>query len=153
MAYRGRKNADVIDLRKINHYDPGAFWEPIAAENNQIILDPDAFYILATREAVRVPENYSAEMIPYDAATGAFRVHYAGFFDPGFGCQTPNGSKAVLEVRAYETPFLLDDGQIVGWLRYDRLISPTQQVYGRRIGSSYEGQGLKLAKQFKSWPA
>ncbi len=151
IGYRARKNADTIDLAQINHYDPRDFWEPLPAKERRLILDPDAFYILATRENVRVPERYSAEMIPYDTNTGAFRVHYAGFFDPGFGCQAAGGSKAVLEVRAYEVPFLLEDGQIVGWLRYDRLSDRPDRVYGQDIGSSYEGQGLKLAKQFRPW--
>ncbi len=150
IGYRARKNADTIDLAKINHYDAGDFWEPLTAKEGRLILDPDSFYILATRENIRVPENYSAEMIPYDSNTGAFRVHYAGFFDPGFGCQAIGGSKAVLEVRAYEVPFLLEDGQIVGWLRYDRLSDRPDRVYGQDMGSSYEGQGLKLAKQFQN---
>ena len=151
IGYRARKNADTIDLSQINHYDPRDFWEPLPAKERRLILDPDSFYILATRENVRVPEWCSAEMIPYDSNTGAFRVHYAGFFDPGFGCQAASGSKAVLEVRAYEVPFLLEDGQIVGWLRYDPLSDRPDRVYGQDIGSSYEGQGLKLAKQFQPW--
>ena len=116
IGYRAKKFTDRIDLAKIGHYDPAEFWEPLYDQKRSpLILDPNDFYILVTREAVQIPPDYAAEMVAYDTSVGEFRVHYAGFFDPGFGWGA--ASRAVLEVRSHEVPFMLDDGQTVGWLQ------------------------------------
>ena len=156
MGYRARKHTAVIDLEKIGHYDPDEFWDPILGTGQGIILNPDDFYILATREAITVPPDHAAEMVAYDTLVGEFRVHYAGFFDPGFGYDpaeiSGGGSRAVLEVRSHDVPFLLEHEQIVGRLRYERLTDAPDRLYGADIGSFYQGQGLKLAKQFRKTP-
>jgi dCTP deaminase len=120
-----------------------------------LILDPAEFYILASREAVRIPPSYAAEMIAYDTLVGEFRVHYAGFLDPGFGHSDAGGegSRAVLEVRSYEVPFVIEHGQLVGRLAYERLTSTPTMLYGQRANSSYQGQRIKLSKHFKALPA
>lgn len=152
VGYRARKYANRIDLDR-RDYDPLEFWEPLRFhKSSPLILEPDEFYILMTRESIAVPPEYAAEMMPYDTRAGEFRVHYAGFFDPGFGWN-PNtkragGSRGVLEVRSHEVPFLLEHGQIVGWLRYDRMAARPSFVYGQGAVSNYQGQGLKLSKQF-----
>ena len=154
IGYRAKKHGALIDLSKIAHYDPRDFWEPIEARRDAgLILDPDEFYILASREAITVPPDHAAEMIAYDTLVGEFRVHYAGFFDPGFGHAQAGGagSRAVLEVRSHEVPFLLEDGQIVGRLVYERLTERPDMLYGRDIGSTYQRQGLKLSKHFKEF--
>jgi dCTP deaminase len=151
IGFRARKHTDRIDVDRIGHYDPGAFWEPIYVDRDpRIILDPNDFYILKTREAVGIPPDYAAEMMAYDTTVGEFRVHYAGFFDPGFGWdRAAGGSRAVLEVRSHEVPFLLEHGQTVGWLRYEPMAGRPDRIYGSGIGSNYQNQGLALAKQFK----
>lgn len=148
IGYRARRHSGVIDLDRIGHYAATRFWEPIHAEDDGgLILDPDEFYILASRERVSVPPHLCAEMVAYDVLNGEFRVHYAGFFDPGFGW--PNGTRAVLEVRSHEVPFLLEHGQIVGRLAYERLTGKPGEIYGAGIGSSYSDQGLTLSKHFR----
>lgn len=150
VGYRAKKHGDVIDVDCRERYDVAAFWEPIVTTDRRLILDPDDFYILVTREAVTIPPDHAAEMVAYDTMVGEFRVHYAGFFDPGFGYGGEgSGSRAVLEVRSHEVPFLLEHGQTVGWLRYERLTAPPARLYGAGAGSSYQKQGLQLAKQFK----
>ena len=150
VGFKARKHSDVIDVDKREAYEPLDFWEPIPTRARRLILDPDDFYILVTREAVTIPPDHAAEMVAYDTMVGEFRVHYAGFFDPGFGYGGEGlGSRAVLEVRSHEVPFLLEHGQTVGWLRYERLTAPPQRLYGAGAGSSYQRQGLQLAKQFK----
>jgi dCTP deaminase len=154
IGWRARKHAPRIDLER-RDYDPLDFWEPIRFhKNTSLILDPDEFYILMTKEAIAVPPDYAAEMVPYDTRAGEFRVHYAGFFDPGFGwnaaTKKAGGSRGVLEVRSHEVPFLLEHGQTVGWLRYERMAARPDVLYGQDMKSNYQGQGLKLAKQFKS---
>jgi len=138
-------------VEKIGCYDIFDFWEPLYSRSGRnLILDPDDFYILASRETVSVPPNHAAEMRAYDTFVGEFRVHYAGFFDPGFGHDANgNGSRAVLEVRSHDVPFVLEDGQRVGRLVYERLTAVPDQLYGAQIGSSYQKQGLKLSKHFK----
>ena len=149
IGYRARKHASIIDLEKIRHYEPLDYWEPIPRHSSrQLILDPEDFYILASREKVRVPAQYAAEMVPYDPSVGEFRIHYAGFFDPGFGCEE-KGTRAVLEVRSHEVPFLLEDGQVVASLIYETLVDSPERLYGSGIGSSYQSQGLALSKHFK----
>lgn len=154
IGYRAKKHAKRIDLDR-RDYDSLDFWEPIKLhKTSSLILDPDEFYILMTKEAIAVPPEYAAEMMPYDTRAGEFRVHYAGFFDPGFGwnAQTnrAGSSRGVLEVRSHEVPFLLEHGQTVGWLRYERMAARPELLYGQDVNSNYQGQGLKLAKQFKS---
>lgn len=152
LGFRARKHTDVIDVEAKGVYDAADFWEPIAPhKGGGIVLDPDDFHILATRERVAIPPDHAAEMIAYDTMVGEFRVHYAGFFDPGFGFGPGGAAKAVLEVRSHDVPFLLEHGQIIGWLRYEKIAGVPDRVYGGDIGSSYQGQGLKLGKQFKPW--
>jgi dCTP deaminase len=151
VGYRAKPHTGVIDLGKIGAYDPADFWEEIRTEDQQIILDPGAFYILVSQEAVTIPPEYAAEMAPYLAMVGEFRVHYAGFFDPGFGHAAADGqgSRGVLEVRCHEAPFVLEHGQVVGRLVYEAMLETPSQLYGREIASNYQGQGLKLSKHFK----
>ena len=154
VAYRAKRHTRaVIDLANVGGYDPAEFWDVVQGPlTSGLILYPDEFYILATVEPVRVPPHLSAEMVAYDTNFGEFRVHYAGFFDPGFGwdAEDPHGgTPAVLEVRAHETPFLLEHGQQVGRLAYEYLLARPEKVYGQGIGSNYASQGLTLAKQFK----
>ncbi|MBY5932370.1 2'-deoxycytidine 5'-triphosphate deaminase [Tateyamaria omphalii] len=150
VGYRAKPHTGVIDLDNIGHYDPAEFWEEVHARDGHIILDPGAFYILVSREAVHIPPDYAAEMAPYLAMVGEFRVHYAGFFDPGFGHDAAGGtgSRGVLEVRCHEAPFVLEHGQIVGRLIYERMSARPAQLYGAGIASNYQGQGLKLSKHF-----
>ena len=151
VGYRAKPHTSVIDLDKIGHYAPADFWEEIRTRDGRIILDPGAFYILVSREAVTIPPDYAAEMAPYLAMVGEFRVHYAGFFDPGFGHASVGGkgSRGVLEVRCHEAPFVLEDGQIVGRLVFERMQSRPARLYGSSLSSNYQGQGLKLAKHFR----
>ena len=152
IGWRARKNADLIDVSKVNYYDPRDYWEPVRARMGQgVILDPNDFYILSSRESVTVPADHAAEMLAYDTLVGEFRVHYAGFFDPGFGLADAGGegTRAVLEVRSRDVPFMIEDGQVVGRLLYERLTALPDKLYGRDIGSNYQRQGLALSKQFK----
>lgn len=152
VGYRAKPHTGVIDLDLINHYPPAEYWEEVHSANGQIILDPGAFYILVSREAVTIPPEYAAEMAPFLAMVGEFRVHYAGFFDPGFGHDAAGGagSRGVLEVRCHEAPFVLEHGQVVGRLVYERMTETPTQLYGAGIASNYQGQGLKLSKHFQS---
>lgn len=152
IGYKAKSHAPLIDLDKINYYDPLEFWEPIVSpKSKNIILNPDDFYILVSKQKVRVPPDFAAEMVAYDPSIGEFRIHYAGFFDPGFGYGKNDikGTRAVLEVRSHEVPFVLEDGQIIGRLIYERLLEIPDKIYGEVIGSSYQSQGLSLSKQFK----
>ncbi|MDA7424156.1 2'-deoxycytidine 5'-triphosphate deaminase [Thalassococcus lentus] len=151
VGYRAKPHTGVIDLDRIGQYDPADFWEQLYTDTRQLVLDPGAFYILVSREAVHIPPGYAAEMAPYLAMVGEFRVHYAGFFDPGFGHAAAGGTGArgVLEVRCHEAPFVLEHGQVVGRLVYERMSEIPQQLYGAGIASNYQGQGLKLSKHFR----
>ena len=152
IGYKARKTTGLIDVDRAGAYSVVDFWEPAYPRpRGGIILDKGDFYILASREAVRVPINYAAELVAYDTLVGEFRVHYAGFFDPGFGAPEAEGdrSRAVLEVRSHEVPFLIEDGQVVGRLIYERLIASPDRLYGTGIGSSYQSQGLALSKHFR----
>ena len=152
VGYRAKPHTGVVDLDRIGHYPARDFWEEVHADDGRIILDPGAFYILVSREAVTIPPDCAAEMAPYLAMVGEFRVHYAGFFDPGFGHASAGGkgSRGVLEVRCHEAPFVLEHGQIVGRLVYERMAARPDRLYGAGIASNYQGQGLKLAKQFRT---
>lgn len=155
VGYKARRHTDVIDVDRVDHYDPRDFWEPVYSRRGEgIVLDPNDFYVLASRESVVVPADYAAEMLPYYTFVGEFRVHYAGFFDPGFGASETggSGSRAVLEVRSHEVPFLIEHGQTVGRLVYERLIARPDKLYGGAIGSSYQRQGLALSKHFRKMP-
>ncbi len=152
VGYRAKPHTGVIDLERIGVYDPAEYWEEVRTSEGRVILDPGAFYILVSREAVCIPPEYAAEMAPYLAMVGEFRVHYAGFFDPGFGYSPAGGagSRGVLEVRCHEAPFVLEHGQVVGRLVYEKMAQRPAQLYGTGIASNYQGQGLKLSKHFKS---
>ena len=152
IGYRAKRHTGLIDVDQRAAYDVAEFWEPLEARKDKLILDPDEFYILASKEAVQVPPNYAAEMVPFDPLVGEFRVHYAGFFDPGFGYARAGGqgARAVLEVRSREVPFILEHGQIVGRLIYERMLARPDQLYGEGIGSNYQAQSLKLSKHFKA---
>ena len=148
VGWRAKPHSGVIDLDRLGHYAPEDFWEPIRTRGRRIVLDPGAFYILVSREAVTIPPTHAAEMAPYLAMVGEFRVHYAGFFDPGFGHGTP--ARGVLEVRCHEAPFALEHGQVVGRLVYERMSEVPAALYGQGIASNYQGQGLKLSKHFRA---
>jgi dCTP deaminase len=153
VGYRAKRHTGLIDVDRRARYAVAEFWEPIAArEDESLILDPDEFYILASKEAVQVPPDYAAEMVPFDPLVGEFRVHYAGFFDPGFGYAGAGGrgARAVLEVRSREVPFILEHGQIVGRLVYEKMLARPDKLYGHGIGSNYQAQSLKLSKHFRA---
>jgi dCTP deaminase len=152
VGWRAKRHTSVIDIDKRAALDVRDFWEAVDADRSgTIVLDPDEFYILASREAVAIPPDYAAEMVPFNPLVGEFRVHYAGFFDPGFGYDKVSGpsARAVLEVRSREVPFILEHGQSIGRLVFERLTDPPPQVYGEGLGSNYQRQGLKLSKHFK----
>jgi len=151
VGYRAKRHSGVVDLSKLSHYNPADYWEEVRTLDGRIILDPGAFYILVSREAISIPPDCAAEMAPYLAMVGEFRVHYAGFFDPGFGYDAAGGagSRGVLEVRCHEAPFVLEHGQTVGRLVYERMSEEPEALYGSGIKSNYQGQGLKLSKHFK----
>ena len=152
VGYRAKRHTGVVDIDRRGGYAVDEFWESIPARpDGSLILDPGEFYILASKEAVQVPPDYAAEMVPFDPLVGEFRVHYAGFFDPGFGYAGAGGqgARAVLEVRSREVPFILEHGQIVGRLVYEKMLSRPDAMYGQRIGSNYQAQGLKLSKHFR----
>ena len=152
IGYRGKRHAGLIDVDKPGVLPISQYWEPIYhGGSNEIILYPDEFYILASREAVTIPASHAAEMMPFNPLVGEFRVHYAGFFDPGFGAGEAGckGSRAVLEVRSREVPFILEHGQIIGRLVYERLTDVPETLYGEAMSSNYQAQGLKLSKHFK----
>ena len=152
IGFRAKKHTGLIDVDRVGALDPADYWEPIEANaRGDMVLDPDEFYILVSRERVAIPPDHAAEMMPFNPLVGEFRVHYAGFFDPGFGHVPGAGPSArgVLEVRSREVPFILDHGQIIGRLVFERLTDPPPEGYGAGLGSNYQGQGLKLSKHFK----
>jgi len=152
VGFRGRRHAGVVDLDHIAGHDPRDFWEPLSLRRGELLLDPGEFYILASSDDVEIPVDQAAEMTPIDPSVGEFRVHYAGFFDPGFGTDEAHGagSKGVLEVRTHDTPFLLEHGQIVARLVYEPLTERPSRLYGEG-GSHYQSQGLKQSKHFRPW--
>jgi len=151
-GFRARRHAGVIDLDREGVHDPRDFWEPLEPRRGELLLDPGEFYILASKDPIEIPVLEAAEMTPIDPAVGEFRVHYAGFFDPGFGTAETDsvGARGVLEVRSHETPFLLEDGQTVARLVYQPLTERPARLYGEN-GSHYQRQGLQLSKHFKAW--
>lgn len=151
VGYKAKKHRELIDLEKINHYRITDFWDPIyARRDDYIILEPEAFYIFASKERCRIPSHLAAEMIAYDTGSGELRTHYAGFFDSGFGVQEKDqGAHAVLEVRSHDVPFLIQHGQTFCSMRFEPNTDLPEFVYGNEIKSNYQGQGLKLGKHFK----
>ena len=147
-AYKAKKITSSIDLNKINFYKANKYWEEIIPEDNFFIVEKDEFYILRSKESIIIKNNQAAELEPFKDSFGNFRVHYAGFFDPGFG-NNKTGTPAVLELRAYDTPFIIRDGQLVGQLNYYEIEEIKNKTYGNKIKSNYFNQNLKLAKQFK----
>ena len=146
VAYLAKTNSNTIDFSKINFHKIFDYWEPIYTKSKSIIIQKNNFYILKSKERIRIPSFLAGEMIPYDTGIGDFRAHYAGFFDPGFG--DPSGSFAVLEVKTSELPFLLEDGQTIARIKYEKLNKNSIVVYGSKINSNYQNQGLKLSKHF-----
>jgi len=151
-GFRARRHAGVVDLDRVGAHDPRDFWEALHPRHGELLLDPGEFYILASKESIDIPVGEAAEMTPIDPAVGEFRVHYAGFFDPGFGTAEAGGegSRGVLEVRSHETPFLLEDGQAVARLIYEPMAARPTRLYGAG-GSHYQNQGLRLSKHFADW--
>lgn len=152
IGYKAKPTDQFIDVDKVNHYDRDEFWEPVLSpDKGGLVLETHDFHILATKEFVAIPHDQAGDMVAYDTVVGEFRVHYAGFFDPGFGYSErgATGAKIVLEVRSHEVPFIIEHGQVVGSVQLERLAQPTENPYGAGIGSSYQGQGLALGKQFK----
>lgn len=154
IGYRAKKNSHVIDLGKIGHYAAADFWEPLYRHRQgSLLLEPEEFYILASKERIRVPAGYAAEMVAYEAACGELRTHYAGFFDPGFGFGSKGeikGTQVVLEVRPHDVPFLIHDGQTFFKVLYDKMVAHPDRLYGAGLGSSYQQQALTLSKHFKA---
>ncbi len=152
VGYRAKKNSHIVDLSKIGYYSAGDYWEPLYRNHSAtMLLEPEEFYILASKERIQVPPGYSAEMVAYEAACGELRTHYAGFFDPGFGYANPTrkGTQIVLEVRPHDVPFRIQDGQTFFKVMYEHMFEPPTQLYGASMGSSYAQQGLTLSKHFK----
>ena len=146
-AYVSKSSSSYIDFSKINFYNNKKFWKPLKPINKTLIIEKDKFYILKSKEKIRIPNDLAGEMIPYDTGIGDFRVHYAGFFDPGFG--DPKGSFAVLEIKTNELPFMIEDGQTIARIKYEKLNKKTSVVYGASIESNYQNQKLALSKHFK----
>jgi dCTP deaminase len=152
VGYRAKRHTGVVDVDAPKSCATEDFWEQIDVRGaRRLILDPDQFYILASKEAVHIPPTHAAEMMPFNPLVGEFRVHYAGFMDPGFGHEAAggHGSRVVLEVRSHKVPFILEDGQIIGRLVYERMVEVPEMLYGRDLGSNYQAQGLKLSKHFR----
>lgn len=155
IGFRSKRHTAVVDVDRKDALDVLDYWDPLLNRGrDEIILDPDEFYILVSRESVHVPPAYAAEMVPFDPLVGEFRVHYAGFFDPGFGHSAAGGtgSRAVLEVRSREVPFILGHGQTIGRLVYERMAEVPDRLYGTGVGSNYQAQTLKLSKHFRAYP-
>jgi dCTP deaminase len=151
IGYKARRHAPGVDLDQVDYYDPAEFWEPLPRpKNGQLILDPEDFYLLTSRERIRIPPSVAAELVSYDPSVGEFRVHYAGFFDPGFGHGAGvEGTHAVLEIRAHGVPFVVEHEQRIGRLQFENLLARPRKLYGATIGSAYQQQGLALGKPFK----
>ena len=154
VGYRAKKNSSLLDLGREAYYDPGDYWEPVYADRTRrLILEPEEFYLLTSAENVRVRPEYAAEMTAYDPSSGELRTHYAGFFDPGFGFGhngNMRGVQPVLEVRAHDVPFMIEHGQTVCTLTFEKMLQAPEKLYGAEIGSSYQGQGLILSKHFSA---
>ncbi|MBI1391145.1 MAG: 2'-deoxycytidine 5'-triphosphate deaminase [Alphaproteobacteria bacterium] len=154
IGWRARRHAALIDVDQSGACDAEAYFDPIdRTPGGILILDPDEFYILASKEELAIPPDFAAEMAAISPGLGEFRVHYAGFFDPGFGWsgdRAQNGSRAVLEVRSHDAPFVLEDGQPVARLAYERMAARPTRLYGEDMASNYQGQALKLSRHFRT---
>lgn len=150
IGYKAKKHVNYIDFENIGHYSVDEFWEPIyATKDAKVILEPEAFYIFASKERIRVPSNLACEMMAYDTGSGELRTHYAGFFDSGFGGSVNDkGARAVLEVRSHDVPFMIEDGQTLFSMQFEPNTEIPEFIYGVDINSNYQGQGLKLGKHF-----
>jgi dCTP deaminase len=153
VGYRARDHAGLLDMTKVRALDPERFWEPVRREDgDRIVLTPREFYLLMSDEAVTIPPTLAAEMTAYDPTSGELRTHYAGFFDPGFGFDPEggfSGSRAALEVRAHDVPFMIEHGQPVCKLTFERMLEPPSVLYGSGIGSNYQRQVETLGKHFR----
>ncbi len=154
IAYKARKNSDILDLSEIKKYEVLDFWEPISKHNNRpLILEPEEFYIMASKEKIRIPLKYAGEMVAYEPNSGELRSHYAGFFDPGFGYGSKgelHGTRSILEVRPHDVPFMVEDDQTFCKLHFNKIISPPEVVYGdASLHSHYQSQGLSVSKHFR----
>jgi dCTP deaminase len=153
VGYRARENAPLLDLTRDEPIEPEAFWEPVQSEEgDRIVLSPQKFYLLMSSGAVSIPPELASEMTAYDPTNGELRTHYAGFFDPGFGFDPEgprDGSRAALEVRAHDVPFMIEHGQRVCKLTFDRMLEAPRTLYGEAIGSSYQRQEETLGKIFR----
>ncbi len=146
-AYESKITNELIYFNKTSYYKKSKFWKALKPTNKSLVIEKNKFYILKSKEKIRIPNNLAGEMVPYDTGIGDFRVHYAGFFDPGFG--DPSGSYAVLEVKTNELPFIIEDGQTIARIKYEKLNKKTSVVYGSTINSNYQNQNLALGKHFK----
>jgi dCTP deaminase len=139
-------------MSQVGAYSPDDYWEPVVREDgDRIVLAPERFYLLLSDERVVIPPGLAAEMTAYDPTSGELRTHYAGFFDPGFGYDTGGavgGSRAALEVRAHDVPFMVEHRQRVCKLTFERMLAPPEKLYGAGIGSNYQGQEGTLGKHF-----
>jgi len=153
VGHRAREYAPPIEMSLVGHYEADDYWDPVVREEgDRIVLAPGRFYLLLSDEAVRIPPGYAAEMAAYDPTSGELRTHYAGFFDPGFGFDSGGalqGSRAALEVRAHDVPFMIEHRQRVGKLTFERMVEEPEVLYGAGIGSSYQGQVDTLGKHFR----
>ncbi len=154
IAYKAKTNSTVIDLSKIRHYKADEFWEPIYRnKKNRLILEPESFYIMMSKERVCIWPDWLAEMIAYEPNSGELRTHYAGFFDSGFGWNGTDelmnqGTRAVMEVRPHDVPFMVEDGQTFCRLKFEKVVERPEKVYGLALNSNYHSQGLALSKYF-----
>jgi dCTP deaminase len=156
IAYKAKTNSSVVDLTKTRFYQPLDFWEPVPRQKkNRLILEPESFYIMVSKEKICIWPDLLAEMVAYEPNSGELRTHYAGFFDPGFGWHggktaRNQGTRAVMEVRPHDVPFMVEDGQTFCRLKFEKVIATPTRVYGRQIESHYHAQGLALSKYFKT---
>jgi dCTP deaminase len=152
VGYRAKKNSNRLDMSELAHYRQRDYWEPVYPEaGGRIVLDPEIFYLLLSAEGVSVPPQYAAEMLAYDPTAGELRTHYAGFFDPGFGYDATGhkfGSRAALEVRARDVPFMVEHRQPICKLAFETMLEQPDKLYGADVGSNYQGQETMLSKHF-----
>jgi dCTP deaminase len=153
VGYRAKDYVPPLEMGLVAEYDAADYWDPVYREDgDRIVLAPGHFYLLLSEEAVRIPPGYAAEMAAYDPTSGELRTHYAGFFDPGFGYSASDefrGSRAALEVRAHDVPFMIEHRQRVCKLTFERMVEPPKVLYGEGIGSNYQQQLDTLGKHFR----